>query len=103
MTPEGAIKKQICDWLSWQKDCFFWIQQAGKIPGRINRSKYLHNGISDILGIWKTKMLCIEVKAPGGKLSDQQKVFLERMASLGAIAFVAYSLDDVVRTLKGNA
>ena len=50
MTPEGEIKKAICEYLL-ARGVFFWVQQAGKIPGRINRSKFLRNGVADILGI----------------------------------------------------
>lgn len=100
-TPEGAIKKQICDWLAYQK-CFFWIQQAGKIPGRINKSKYLRNGISDILGVWNGRMLAIEVKAPGNKPSSDQTEFINAVNASGGIAFVAYSLEQVIEEIKGR-
>lgn len=98
-TPEGEIKNAICQWLSWQ-DCFFWIQQAGKIPGRINKSKYLRNGIADILGIWEGRMLAIEVKAPGNKPTAEQTDFINLTNLHGGIAFVAYSLDEVISKLK---
>lgn len=98
MTPEGIIKNQICHWLSLRK-CLFWIQQAGKIPGRINRSKFLRNGISDILGVWEGKMLAIEVKVPGKKPSPEQVQFIDDVNAAGGIAFVATSIEDVVREL----
>lgn len=56
-------------------------------------------GTSDILGIWKGKMLCIEVKSAKGKLRPEQVTFLGDMSRLGAIAFVARSLDDVLLVL----
>lgn len=97
-TPEGEIKHIICEWLSIRK-CFFWIQQAGKIPGRINKSKYLRNGISDILGIWKGQMLAIEVKVLGNKPTEEQKNFIKDVNESGGIGFIAYSLDDVMKKL----
>lgn len=98
MTTEGIIKNQICHWLALQR-CLFWIQQAGKIPGRINRSRFLRNGISDILGVWDGRLLAIEVKAPGGKLSSEQIKFIDDVNAAGGIAFVAYSIEDVVKNL----
>jgi hypothetical protein len=98
---EAQIKRQICDWLK-AMNCFFWIQQAGKIPGRMNKSVYLRNGISDILGLWKSRMLAIEVKKPKGVVSDEQQEFLEMVNRYGGIGFVAYSLSDVINHLLGQ-
>lgn len=93
---ESEIKREICDWLSYQRaKCFFWIQQAGMIPGRINRSKYLRNGVSDILGVWNGRFLAIEVKKPGGKPSKEQLEFIDEINKHGGIAFIAYCLKDV--------
>jgi hypothetical protein len=102
MSPEGAIKHEICNWLEIkqiQGKCLFWINQAGKIPGRINRSKYLRNGVPDILGSWEGRPLAIEVKTKTGKVSPEQKKFIEDALARGWIAFVARSLDDVKQVL----
>jgi hypothetical protein len=98
MTPEGLIKKQIMDWLSKQPRsiCRVWPIQIGRIPGRTNHSK----GISDILGLWMGRGLAIEVKAKGGRLSPEQKEFLEGWRESGGIAILAYSLDDVIQALE---
>lgn len=97
MTPEGQIKKSIMDWLSVQprSKCRVWPIQIGRIPGRTNHSK----GISDILGLWNGRGLAIEVKRPGGKPTAEQKEFLTAWAESGGIAILAYSLDDVTKTL----
>jgi hypothetical protein len=57
-------------------------------------------GISDILGIYKGRMLAIEVKRPGGRVSQEQRAFLERVNEEGGVGFVAYSVDDVVERLE---
>lgn len=56
-------------------------------------------GISDILGCYQGKMLCIEVKKPGGRVSPDQEKFIARVNEEGGIAFVAWSVDDVVEKL----
>lgn len=101
MTPEGEIKRKICDYLA-ARGVFFWIQQAGKIPGRRNSSKYLRNGVADILGVLPGGcMLAIEVKAPKGKPPTPEQVeFLELIKRKGGLAFVARSVEDVERALK---
>jgi len=57
-------------------------------------------GISDILGVYQGRMLCIEVKKPGGRVSPEQRAFLDRVNDEGGIGFVAYSVDDVVERLE---
>jgi penicillin-binding protein-related factor A (putative recombinase) len=98
---EKDIEQEILLWLNYQKGCFAW---KNKSMGTFNakRGVYLkpthrfsEKGSSDILGIWQGYMLCIEVKSEKGRLMPHQAVFLDRMHELGAIAFVARSLEDV--------
>lgn len=94
MTPEGQIKKAIQDYLR-AIGVFHWINQAGKVPGRTLAKK----GVADLLGIYKGKLLAIEVKAPTGKVSDEQMEFIYSVRTHGGIAFVARSVDDVKKHL----
>jgi hypothetical protein len=58
-------------------------------------------GSSDIEGILPGgRFLAVEVKAPGGRLSPEQREFLERVRELGGLALVVKSwreLDDALR------
>lgn len=56
-------------------------------------------GVPDILGIYNGRMLGIEIKAPNGRLSDHQAKFIKDINDRGGIAFVARSVDDVLREL----
>lgn len=56
-------------------------------------------GISDILGVYKGRMLAIEVKRPGGRVSPEQIKFIKQVNEEGGIGFVAYSVDEVVERL----
>jgi penicillin-binding protein-related factor A (putative recombinase) len=56
-------------------------------------------GVADIIGIYRGKPMAIEVKKPGGRLSDDQAKFLKRWAEEGGIAIVAYSVDAVIGQL----
>jgi hypothetical protein len=59
------------------------------------------NGISDISGILPGgRSLRIEVKKPGEKPSGAQSSYLQMARVMGAVAFVAYSVDDVERELE---
>jgi len=71
-------------------------------------------GVSDIIGIAKKSVQCphcqkkinvegfyaaIEVKRPGGKLTESQEDFLFSVKQAGGIAIVAHSVDDVIKEL----
>jgi penicillin-binding protein-related factor A (putative recombinase) len=107
MTPEGIIKKQICDWLAYQrKDIFFWINSSVGIydPGRgmfrRPNSPYQIKGTADILGCYKGRIIAIEVKSKRGTLSIEQRQFLERISSMGGLGIIARSIEDVQKALE---
>jgi len=57
-------------------------------------------GISDIIGVWNGRFIAIEVKRPtGGIVSPEQNAFIMRIKQAGGIAFIARSVDDVIREL----
>jgi hypothetical protein len=93
---EGEIKRVILDYL----------ELAGAMPcvtgqkRKCFRSKYMRPGEPDVRAIWKGRPLFIEVKKPGGVVSDAQRDFITRAIEKGAIAFVAYSLEDVIEHLS---
>ena len=95
MTPEGQIKKDICTYLELKR-VFYWVHQAGKIPGR----RLLRTGISDIIGIYKGRPMAIEVKAVKAKPTEEQVKFLEDFARAGGIAAVIRSVDQLERLLS---
>jgi len=58
-------------------------------------------GVPDILGILRDgRLLAIEVKTANGRVSPEQAAWIERANHLGAVAFVARSLDDVKKELQ---
>ena len=59
----------------------------------------LPRGIADIIGIWDGKFLAIEVKKPGNNPTDEQLKFINAVNAAGGLAFVAYSVDDVIAAL----
>lgn len=85
------------DCLAWKNENVGVFDAAKGIYRRL--SPHRMKGISDILGIYRGRMLCIEVKSATGRLSPEQKDFLERMDALGAIAFMARSLEEVLERI----
>ena len=60
---------------------------------------YQENGIADLLVCLDGKFIAIEVKRPGCKPTPLQIKFLDEIRRAGGIAFIASSLEDVVREL----
>ena len=75
---------------------------AAKVGGRF--IKFGWKGCSDILGQLKDgRLLAVECKRlKGGKLTDEQIFFLERVRQHGGVSFVATSMHDVLENLGGN-
>jgi hypothetical protein len=89
-TAESILTRQIRDVLSHAR-IYHWKawQGMGSKPG-----------IADILGIMPDgKMLAIECKAPKGKLSDAQALFLSEIKLHGGVVVCARSVEDVIEAL----
>jgi len=105
MTPEGAVVKSCLDYLAI-RNIFAWRNNSGAVkPKRADGSagflRFGYVGSADILGILPGgRFLAVECKAGRGKLSDAQRVFLDRIRFEGGLAIVAYSLDDLIAGLK---
>jgi Holliday junction resolvase len=53
--------------------------------------------VPDILGVLPDgKALMIEVKTETGKVSPEQESFIENASRVGAVAFIARSINDVM-------
>lgn len=108
MTPEGMIKSAICEWLAW-KGFFFWVADSVGIFDpktqrfRANQNPYRIKGVSDILGVLPGgRILAIEVKTPVGRVSPEQRIFIDMVNDDGGVAFVARSIADVEREFKAR-
>jgi len=98
---EAIIQKQIIDYLK-HIDYIVIRNNSGFI--RIgNRAINLGDaGSSDIIGMEnKTgRFIAIEVKTEIGKLTEKQEAFLFKVREGGGIAFVARSVEDVIKALE---
>jgi hypothetical protein len=58
-------------------------------------------GVPDILGVLPDgRLLAIEIKTGTGRLNPEQRDFIKKAEFRGAIAFMARSLEDVVKTFS---
>ena len=61
-------------------------------------------GFADLFGITDSgRFFAIEVKSPTGRVSSQQKQFIEHIRAKGGLAGVARSVDDAVKIIRPEA
>lgn len=102
---EKDIENEILTYLAYVGRGFFWkCNNVGVYDPRIGayrkaKSKHIIRGVSDILGVLDGRFVAIEVKKPGGKVSEHQQNYLDRINKEGGIGFVAYSVEDVTKEL----
>ena len=101
---EREIQKMILDYLRYQK-IFCWKNNSIGIY-KAKTGQYIPigmKGVSDILGILSDgRFLAIEVKQEKTKPTDNQKEFINNINKHGGLAFIARSVDDVMKMLKIN-
>lgn len=59
-------------------------------------------GTPDLIGVVSGRMVAVECKRPGGKLRPGQGETIDRINRRGGLAFVATSVEDVVRALRAE-
>lgn len=127
--PEGEIVTAILGYLKTRRDVVAWRVNSGMamMPGRGGKPMPVRfggmKGMSDVIG-WRkyddvdggasacvpplyhgceashiARFLAIEVKRPGQKPTPEQQAFLDLVKAHGGIAFVARSIDDVMKEL----
>ena len=101
---ENEIKGQILQYLT-VRGIFAWRQNSGAFvysdngrPKRFVRCGI--PGIADIIGFYKNTTFFLEVKTPQGRITKQQKLFLEEVNKNGQLGVVLRSLDDCVRLFE---
>ena len=84
----AAIKKYLA---SLGSDVFFFKEHGGP---------YGTSGVPDIICCYKGRFLGLEVKLPGGRLTELQKRALDKINRAGGIARRVESVDDVRAVIR---
>jgi VRR-NUC domain len=58
-------------------------------------------GLPDAMILHQGKLYCVELKAEGGRLSENQERVLIKLREAGAMATHAHGLDQALRVLEG--
>jgi hypothetical protein len=101
-TPENRVKAEVLKYLKFRR-IYCWSNPSGAV--RIRPGKFMSfgkKGSSDIIGLLAPggKFLAVETKAPDGRLSPEQREFLEAVKQQGGLAVIARSWADVDRALR---
>jgi RecB family endonuclease NucS len=75
-----------------------WITTQGRLKGKYKIGK---TGISDILGyLTDGRVLAIEKKRKGEKISTEQQEFIDNVLSVGGVAGVAITIEDAEEIIE---
>lgn len=94
----------VLKYLRLRKDRVAWVERLNSGAGQLAfadgaRSQWMRfawRGAPDLIGqLTDGRILCIETKAPSGRLRPDQEAFLNVVRCQGGCAFVARSVDDV--------
>ena len=100
-TPESLVLTGCLSYLA-KKGIYHWRNSSGAV--RVGPKRFMRFGkvgSSDILGVLPGgKVLAIECKAKGGRLSPDQRQFLADISNLGGLSVIAYSWLDVDKILR---
>lgn len=106
MTPrisEKALQEQICQYIALSAPGVK-VYQFGKPGGHAALRGALPVGWPDLLllnrGTLSPEVLFVEVKAPGGKLSEGQERMRRELLDAGAHAYVCYSVEQMGDILR---
>jgi hypothetical protein len=99
--PENIVLSGCLKYLQARK-IYCWRNSTGAVqirPGKF--MSFGKKGSSDILGILPGgRLLCVETKAPKGRLSPEQKEFLENARELGAFTAVVRGWQELDKALR---
>ena len=102
LTPEGKVKADCLEYLK-RIGIFAWNNPTGALqvrPGQFMRFGY--PGSSDIIGVCPDgRFLAVECKRPkGGRLSDKQREFLNKVNKLGGVAIVVCTVNALAQWMS---
>lgn len=104
--PEKDILKECRDWL--KKQDFFWVrlEGSGKLMnagGSQFMARSSMSGMPDLLILKDGSTFFIELKRPGGHITDEQTELLAKARESGAIVAVASSLVGLQFVIQSTA
>jgi hypothetical protein len=104
--PEQEIHRAVVTHLKIRgaRGLVFWHTPSGgfrrKAEAGIFKAMGARSGVSDLILVHCSKIFCLELKAPGGRVSEPQLAFIGEMEAAGAFCCVADGLDRAIAVLE---
>jgi hypothetical protein len=104
--PEQTIQRAICDHLRarGQRNLYWFHAGNGglrsKVEARIFAGLGIVAGTPDLILIKDGRTYALELKAPGGRLSEAQIAAQEALRAAGAAVATCYGIDDGIKQLE---
>lgn len=106
-TPEDIVLDAACEYLAYKKYFFFRINNAPVYDANLDRKtngrtkfrkppKYSVKGVSDLMVVHKSRCYFIEIKAPKGVQSEDQKKFEKNVTDQNVAYLLVRSVQDLV-------
>jgi hypothetical protein len=105
--PEDGIHIAVCEHLRLRaRPGVLWLHAAnGGLRNPCEAARFKRMGVlagaSDLLLWHQGNSFALELKAPGGRLSDRQKQFLAAFNDAGGHSACAEGIDDAIAALEG--
>jgi len=103
--PEAAIQRAIIDRLRWHGILCVHVANEGRRTtreGRRLKGEGMRPGFPDLACYQHGKHALLEVKAPNGRLSDNQRVTHAELGRHGFLVAVVTSQDEAVEALRAS-
>ena len=100
MRKEADVLRAVLDYLTVRKVFHFRINNTGIYDpkkGVFRKPGNIMAGVSDIICLKDSKMICLEIKSPDGILSPNQIIFSQKISWNGGLYFTVRSVDDVIK------
>jgi hypothetical protein len=103
--PEQALQRQIAQFLDTALAGNTWYSTiplggGGRVRGAILRSMGVKAGVPDMVVIDAGRAIWLELKAPKGRLSDEQTACHKLLRRAGCAVYVIRSLDEAIIALR---
>jgi hypothetical protein len=104
--PEDAIQRAVFEHLTVRgaSDVFAFHPANGgwrsRIEAAILKGLGVRPGVPDVIAIKAGQAYAIELKAPGGRMTEAQREAHAALRAAGAAVVVAYGLDDAIDHLE---
>ncbi len=108
--PEDALHRTVAEFLGVEKnlalpdDAVWTTVEHGGYRTKTERGKLKAKGLKpgwpDILIVYRGRVICIELKAPGATPSPIQKVMHAQLSAAGALVYTATRVEEVESFLR---